>query len=77
MFDMSFGELCIILIIALVVLGPKQLPQVAYRIGRWLRFFKNSFAAVGNELREEMQADMESKHKKLTEGIKDELSKND
>ncbi len=74
---MSFGELCMVFIIALVVLGPKQLPQVAYRIGRWLRFLKNSFAAVSNELREEMQIDMVNDNKRLADGKKDKLPEND
>ncbi len=37
MFGLGANELLIILLIALVVLGPKELPKVARTIGRGLR----------------------------------------
>jgi sec-independent protein translocase protein TatB len=38
-FDLgSWGEFIIILIIALVVLGPKDIPKVLHTLGRW--FYK-------------------------------------
>lgn len=36
MFDFSFGELALIGVIALVVLGPERLPKVARTVGDWL-----------------------------------------
>ena len=35
MFDISFGELALCFIVALVVLGPEKLPKVARTVGRW------------------------------------------
>ena len=35
MFDIGFSEVLLILGLALVVLGPDKLPQVARTIGRW------------------------------------------
>jgi sec-independent protein translocase protein TatB len=35
MFDVSFGELVVCLLVALIVLGPQKLPQVARTLGLW------------------------------------------
>ncbi len=35
MFDISFGEMFVIAVVALVVIGPKQLPTVARQAGAW------------------------------------------
>src|SRR5689334_5964948 len=32
---MSFGELAIVVIVALVVMGPKELPKVLRKLGQW------------------------------------------
>ena len=36
MFDVGFSEILLIMVIALVVLGPDKLPKLAADIGRWL-----------------------------------------
>ena len=41
-FNLGPGELLLILAIALVVLGPKKLPDAGRSLGRGLREFKNS-----------------------------------
>ncbi len=41
-FGLGAGELLLILAIALVVLGPKKLPEASRSLGRGLREFKNS-----------------------------------
>ncbi len=35
MFDIGFWELVILFALALVVLGPKRLPELAATLGRW------------------------------------------
>lgn len=37
MFDIGWSELLIIAVVALVVIGPKDLPQAIYGIGKWVR----------------------------------------
>lgn len=37
MFGLGMGELVIIAIIAIVVVGPKQLPEVMKTLGKWAR----------------------------------------
>jgi sec-independent protein translocase protein TatB len=36
MFDIGFGELVVIGVVALLVLGPERLPRVARDVGRWI-----------------------------------------
>lgn len=48
MFNLGFGEMALVAILALIVLGPKQLPQLAHQLGRLLgqlREAKNEFSA--------------------------------
>lgn len=40
MFDFSFGELGLIVLVALLIVGPKDLPRVMHAIGRWFGQFK-------------------------------------
>lgn len=35
MFDISFSELALCFVVALVVLGPERLPKLARTLGRW------------------------------------------
>src|SRR5690606_8039446 len=36
MFDTSMGELVLVFVIGLLILGPERLPRVAAQIGRWV-----------------------------------------
>ena len=40
------GELIIVLVIALLVLGPKKLPEVGRSVGKGMREFKDSLAGI-------------------------------
>jgi sec-independent protein translocase protein TatB len=42
MFGLGFGEILIILVLALILLGPQRLPDVAKQLGRGLRDFKKA-----------------------------------
>jgi sec-independent protein translocase protein TatB len=35
MFGLGFGELCVIIVVALVVIGPRDLPKVMRKAGQW------------------------------------------
>ena len=53
MFGIGTPELILILVIALVVIGPKHLPEMAKALGKGLREFKKAT----NELKETINAD--------------------
>ena len=50
MFDFSPIQLIIVLVIALVVLGPKRLPDAAKSLGKGLREFKRSIAGDDDDV---------------------------
>ncbi len=45
-FNLGPGELLLILAIALVVLGPKKLPEAGRSLGKGLREFKDSLSSM-------------------------------
>lgn len=60
MFDISIWELLLVGFIALLVIGPKQIPVLAFKLGQWIRYLKNAWYALSAELREQMQDEIES-----------------
>jgi sec-independent protein translocase protein TatA len=50
MFDFSPIQIAIVLLIVLVVFGPKRLPELGRSIGRGLREFRSSMSADDDEL---------------------------
>jgi sec-independent protein translocase protein TatB len=55
MFDIGFWELALIAILALVLLGPKRLPEAARAAGYWVGRFRRFIATAKNELDQHMQ----------------------
>lgn len=63
MFGIGVSELMVILVIALVVLGPSKLPEVAKLLGKGLAEFRRATADVTAELRSAQQSiDMEARN---------------
>jgi TatA/E family protein of Tat protein translocase len=50
MFGLGFGELFIILAIALLFLGPKKLPDLASGLGKAIRSFRKATTAAEEKL---------------------------
>jgi len=57
MFGISFSELLLVALIALLVLGPERLPGAARTAGLWIGRLKRSFNAIKSEVEREIGAD--------------------
>ena len=55
------SELILLLIIGLIVLGPKRLPEIANRVGRWVGQARRMTRAMKRQLEEELNFDDDNK----------------
>jgi TatA/E family protein of Tat protein translocase len=53
--SLGFGEILLILVLALIIFGPRRLPEMGRTIGRSLKEFRRA----ANDLRAEMQVDLD------------------
>ncbi|GMQ97195.1 MAG: hypothetical protein BMS9Abin15_0895 [Gammaproteobacteria bacterium] len=73
MFDIGFWELLLILIVALLVVGPQRLPGLARTAGLWVGKARHYLVSVKADIDKELAAD---ELKKILEGqnkIRDEF----
>lgn len=54
MFDVSFSELVLILIVGLIVFGPEKLPEVVRTTGLWIGKLRRSFNNIRSEIEREV-----------------------
>lgn len=57
MFDSGFLELLVVGIIALIVIGPERLPEVATKVGKFIGKIKAFVATTRDDIEREMRAD--------------------
>lgn len=55
MFDIGFSELVLIALLALIVLGPKRLPEVARAAGHWAGRIRRFVDSVKRDMENDMQ----------------------
>jgi len=55
MFDIGFFEIMILMAVAVVVIGPKNLPKLAKAIGRGWGEFQNTFNSLKQEVLDETE----------------------
>ncbi len=70
MFGIGVQELIIIAIIALLIVGPKKLPDLAKTLGKGFRDFKNATEGVTEDLKDALK---EEDKPKPDDGLKDSL----
>ncbi len=60
MFDLSWSHILLVLIVALIVVGPKDLPRLMHMIGRWMgkaRAMANEFRKSFDEMARQAELD--------------------
>jgi len=54
MFDIGFSELCLVAVIALLVVGPKRLPETVRAWGRWTARARQAIQTLQHEVEQEL-----------------------
>jgi len=72
MFDISFPELVVIGVIALLVLGPDRLPGALRTLGLWVGRISRTFSAMKAEIKREVGLD-DIRQQLHDEAVTDEL----
>lgn len=52
MFGLGFWEIIIILLAVIVLINPKEMPEIARKLGRWYRKVRNVQEKVDKEVKE-------------------------
>lgn len=56
MFDFGFWELAIIMVVALLVVGPERLPALAGQAGKWIGKAKRILSSIRSDIESEIKA---------------------
>ena len=74
MFDLGWGKIVIIAVIALVVIGPKELPAVLRTVGQWMGKIRRMAAEFQGQFQEAMReaemADLKKSVDDLAQDVK-------
>ena len=57
MFDIGFGEIILIAVLALVILGPEKFPTAIKTLGMWIGKAKRTINGIQSEISEELRLD--------------------
>ena len=72
MFNMGMGELVLVLVVAFLIVGPKDLPKVARAIARLIRYVKDLLAQFQEETGlDEVMKDLKSTGQEVKATLKD------
>ena len=72
MFNIGFAELILILMIAFIVVGPKDLPKIVRALGRFVRYVRGMVEEVKRESGlDEMEKEFKGIQRTVDEGIRE------
>jgi sec-independent protein translocase protein TatB len=58
MFDIGFQELIIIFVVALIVFGPKKLPEISRTLAKWVVEIRRGVNIAKRQIEEEMKDEL-------------------
>lgn len=65
MFGLGFSEILVLGVIALIFLGPEQLPELARTIGRFMNELKRSTDSITEDIKSQVNIDIHEKRKQI------------
>lgn len=71
---LGIWEIVAIAVVALIVLGPRRLPEAARQLGKWIRQFKDHSASVKSELADAIDPDDLREITAMQRDLKDAMS---
>ncbi len=75
MFDISFGELLVVFVLGLIVLGPQRLPVAVKTVVGWIRALRSLASSVQSELAHELKIqELQDSLKKVEKASLDNLT---
>jgi sec-independent protein translocase protein TatA len=69
-FNVGPAEILVVLLIALIVFGPKRLPEIGKTVGKGLREFRQATQDVKDELSRTMDDDDDEGERNVTKPVK-------
>lgn len=66
MFGLGFSEILVLGVIALIFLGPEQLPELARTVGRFVNDLKRSTESITEDLKSQVRIDLDEKRRELS-----------
>src|SRR5215210_1432152 len=75
MFGIGYQEMFIVLVVALVIFGPKRLPELAGQVGRWVRDFRRMSSDLTGEFEKTFAEvdEVKKTFKREMQGIQEEV----
>lgn len=73
MLDVSWSELLVLIVVAVIVIGPKQLPEVLYGVGRIFRRMQYMRFALSKQFEDFMEQAELNQLKNINQTIKNPL----
>lgn len=77
MFNIGFTEMMVIAGLALILIGPKQLPEVARSLGRMLNEFKRSADILKDEFQSQLTMKDEQKNQESPTALNNEIEQHE
>jgi len=74
MFDISFPELVVVCVIALLVMGPERMPGALRTLGLWVGRISRTFSAMKTEIEREIGMD-EIRRQLHNEAVMDQIKR--
>ena len=75
--QIGWSEILVIVVLTIIIIGPKDIPVVLRKVGSWIGSAKRYFSDVQNQVTEITDVSIKEELKKNTEIMKEDKPKDD